>query len=84
MAAGALLYKVTPEPKVPAQYVPEKDFMLVLVENSLVPRRHFGFDVSAFNPLNFVPYFNFFAGFKSPQSLARGGDSGGGGVSRSD
>jgi len=53
------------------------DGLLVLVENSLVPRRHFGFDVSAFNPLNFVPYFNFFAGFKSPQSLARGGDSGG-------
>jgi hypothetical protein len=53
------------------------DGALLLVENSLVPRRHFGFDVSAFNPLNFVPYFNFFAGFKSPQSLARGGDSGG-------
>jgi hypothetical protein len=53
------------------------DGLLVLVENSLVPRRHFGFDASAFNPLNFVPYFNFFAGFKSPQSLARGGDSGG-------
>jgi len=53
------------------------DGLLVLVENSLVPRRHFGFDVSAFNPLNFVPYFNLFAGFKSPQSLARGGDSGG-------
>jgi hypothetical protein len=53
------------------------DGVLLLVENSLVPRRHFGFDVSAFNPLNFVPYFNFFAGFKNPQSLARGGDSGG-------
>jgi hypothetical protein len=53
------------------------DGALLLIENSLVPRRHFGFDVSAFNPLNFVPYFNFFAGFKSPQSLARGGDSGG-------
>jgi hypothetical protein len=53
------------------------DGLLVLVENSLVPRRHFGFNVSAFNPLNFVPYFNFFAGFNSPQSLARGGDSGG-------
>jgi len=39
--------------------------------------REFGFDVSAFNPLNFVPYLNLFAGFKSPQSLARGGDSGG-------
>jgi len=53
------------------------DGALLLIENSLVPRRHFGFDVSAFNPLNFVPYFNFFAGFKTPQSLARGGDSGG-------
>ncbi|MGH9423652.1 MAG: hypothetical protein ACRD3J_27000, partial [Thermoanaerobaculia bacterium] len=53
------------------------DGELVLIENSLVPRRHFGFDVSEFNPLNFVPYFNFFAGFKSPQSLARGADSGG-------
>jgi len=53
------------------------DGLLVLVENSLVPRRHFGFDVAAFNPLNFVPYFNLFAGFKSPQSLARGADSGG-------
>lgn len=53
------------------------DGLLVLVENSLVPRRHFGFDVSDFNPLNFVPYFNFFAGFKSPQSLARAADSGG-------
>lgn len=53
------------------------DGALLLIENSLVPRRHFGYDVSAFNPLNFVPYFNFFAGFKSPQSLARGGDSGG-------
>jgi hypothetical protein len=53
------------------------DGVLLLVENSLVPRRHFGFDVSAFNPLNFVPYFNLFAGFNSPQSLARGADSGG-------
>ena len=53
------------------------DGVLVLVENSLVPRRHFGFDVAHINPLNFVPYFNLFAGFKSPQSLARGGDSGG-------
>jgi hypothetical protein len=53
------------------------DGALLLVESSLEPRRHFGFNVSAFNPLNFVPYFNLFAGFKSPQSLARGGDSGG-------
>ncbi len=52
------------------------DGVLVLVENSLVPRRHFGFDAAHINPLNFVPYFNLFAGFKSPQSLARGGDSG--------
>ena len=53
------------------------DGVLLLVESSLVPHRHFGFDVATFNPLNFVPYFNLFAGFKSPQSLARGGDSGG-------
>lgn len=53
------------------------DGVLLLVENSLVPRRHFGFNVSSFNPLNFVPYFNLFAGFKTPQSLARTGDSGG-------
>jgi hypothetical protein len=53
------------------------DGALLLIENSLVPHRHFGFDVSEFNPLNFVPYLNLFAGFKNPQSLARGGDSGG-------
>jgi hypothetical protein len=51
------------------------DGVLVLIENSLVPRRHFVW--STVNPLNFVPYFNAFIGFKSPQSLARGGDSGG-------
>ena len=51
------------------------DGVLVLVENSLVPMRHFVW--STVNPLNFVPYFNFFAGFKNPQSLARGGDAGG-------
>jgi hypothetical protein len=51
------------------------DGALLLVESSLVPTRHFAW--STVNPLNFVPYFNFFAGFKSPQSLARGGDSGG-------
>jgi hypothetical protein len=51
------------------------DGVLLLVENSLVPTRHFAW--STVNPLNFVPYFNFFAGFKNPQSLARGGDSGG-------
>jgi len=51
------------------------DGVLLLVENSLVPTRHFAW--STVNPLNFVPYFNVFAGFKSPQSLARGADSGG-------
>jgi hypothetical protein len=51
------------------------DGVLLLVENSLVPTRHFAW--STVNPLNFVPYLNLFAGFKSPQSLARGGDSGG-------
>jgi hypothetical protein len=51
------------------------DGVLVLVENSLVPRRHFVW--STVNPLNFVPYFNFFAGFKNPQSLARAADAGG-------
>jgi len=51
------------------------DGVLVLVENSLVPTRHFAW--STVTPLNFVPYFNVFAGFKSPQSLARGGDAGG-------
>ena len=51
------------------------DGVLVLVENSLVPMRHFAW--STVNPLNFVPYFNLFAGFKNPQSLARGGDAGG-------
>jgi hypothetical protein len=52
------------------------DGSLFLIENSLVPRRHLGGNENI-NPLNFVPYFNLFAGFKSPQSLARGGDSGG-------
>jgi hypothetical protein len=51
------------------------DGLLVLVENSIVWRRLF--ESSPVDPLNFVPYFNFFAGFNSPQSLARGGDSGG-------
>jgi hypothetical protein len=32
-AVGAILYKVTPEPQVAAQYVPQKDFMLVMVES---------------------------------------------------
>jgi hypothetical protein len=48
---------------------------LLLIENSLVPKRHFAW--SNVTPLNFVPYLNFFFGFKNPQSLARGGDAGG-------
>jgi hypothetical protein len=51
------------------------DGALLLVENSLIPR------LTPFSDkltiLNFVPYANFFAGWNSPQSLARGGDSGG-------
>jgi hypothetical protein len=43
------------------------DGALLLVENSLITSK----------PLTLVPYANFFAGFRSPQSLARGGDSGG-------
>ncbi len=50
------------------------DGVLVLVENSLIPRR----PLNAFpSPANFVPYFNFFAGFDTPQPLARAADSGG-------
>jgi hypothetical protein len=41
--------------------------LLVLVENSLITTR----------PLTFVPYLNLFAGFDTPQSLARAADSGG-------
>ena len=41
--------------------------LLVLVENSLLTSR----------PLTLVPYLNLFAGFDSPQSLARAVDSGG-------
>ncbi len=48
------------------------DGLLVLVENSLTPKY-----LPWGNQLNFVPYFNVFAGFNSPQSLARGGDAGG-------
>ncbi|HEX7679172.1 MAG TPA: hypothetical protein VF713_13665 [Thermoanaerobaculia bacterium] len=48
------------------------DGLLVLVENSITPKY-----LPWGNQLNFVPYFNVFAGFNSPQSLARGGDSGG-------
>lgn len=50
------------------------DGLLVLIENSLVPRRGWN-AVPA--PVNLVPYFNFFAGFDTPQSLARAADSGG-------
>ncbi|MEA2558855.1 MAG: hypothetical protein QOH06_359 [Acidobacteriota bacterium] len=50
------------------------DGVLVLVENSLVPRR----PVNAIpSPVNLVPYFNLFAGFDTPQPLARAADSGG-------
>jgi hypothetical protein len=48
------------------------DGVLVLVENSLTPKY-----LPWGNQLNFVPYFNFFGGFKSPQSLARAADAGG-------
>ncbi len=50
------------------------DGALVLVENSLTPRY---LPLGLGNQSNFVPYLNLFAGFNSPQSLARGGDSGG-------
>ena len=50
------------------------DGVLVLVENSLVPRR----PINAIpSPINFVPYFNLFAGFESPQPLARAAGTGG-------
>jgi hypothetical protein len=48
------------------------DGLLVLMENSLTPKY-----LPWGDQLNFVPYLNLFAGFNSPQSLARGGDSGG-------
>jgi hypothetical protein len=50
------------------------DGLLVLVENSLTPKY---LPLGLGNQSNFVPYLNVFAGFNSPQSLARGGDSGG-------
>ncbi len=50
------------------------DGVLVLVENSLIPRRSLNGVPGA---VNLVPYFNFFAGFDSPQPLARAADSGG-------
>ena len=50
------------------------DGVLVLVESSLIPRR----PVNAIpSPVNLVPYFNLFAGFDTPQPLARAADSGG-------
>lgn len=50
------------------------DGVLVLIENSLVPRRPLN---AVPSPINFVPYFNFFAGFDTPQPLARAADTGG-------
>jgi hypothetical protein len=50
------------------------DGLLVLVESSLVPRRPWNAIPS---PINVVPYFNLFAGFDTPQPLARAADSGG-------
>ena len=50
------------------------DGVLVLIENSLIPRRPWN---ALPSPANVVPYFNLFAGFDSPQSLARAGDAGG-------
>ena len=43
------------------------DGAVILIENSLITSR----------PSNFVPYFNFFAGFDRPQSAARAGAAGG-------
>jgi hypothetical protein len=45
------------------------DGVLLLIENSLVPRS-IGWE-EKLTVLNFVPYFNLFAGFKNPQPLAR-------------
>jgi len=51
------------------------DGALLLLENSIIPRyTPYG---SRFTVLNFVPYVNLFAGFNSPQPLARAADSGG-------
>ena len=44
------------------------------MENSLIPKY---LKLAQANQSNFVPYFNLFAGFDSPQPLARGADSGG-------
>jgi hypothetical protein len=51
------------------------DGVLLLLENSIIPR-YFPY-ASKYNVLNFVPYFNLFAGFDSPQPLARAADTGG-------
>jgi hypothetical protein len=50
------------------------DGLVLLLESSLVPRR----PVNAIpSPINLVPYFNLFAGFDSPQALARAAGTGG-------
>jgi hypothetical protein len=46
------------------------DGLLILVENSFIRREFLA-------PTFWVPYANFFAGFNSPQSLARAADAGG-------
>jgi hypothetical protein len=51
------------------------DGVLLLLENSLIPR--YTPHPEKFSVLTFVPYFNLFAGFDSPQPLARAADSGG-------
>ncbi len=51
------------------------DGVLLLLENLIIPR--YAPDANKLTVLNFVPYFNFFAGFDSPQPLARAADSGG-------
>jgi hypothetical protein len=50
------------------------DGALLLFESSLTPKY---LKLAQANQSNFVPYLNLFAGFNSPQSLARGADSGG-------
>ena len=51
------------------------DGILLLLENSIIPRYTPWGD--RLTVLNFVPYVNLFAGFDSPQPLARAADSGG-------
>ena len=50
------------------------DGVLLLIENSLIPRRPMNAIPSS---AEFVPYFNLFAGFDTPQPLARAADTGG-------